>query len=277
MISFQRDIIQRKTMRRHRHVLALAISLLIPFVTALGLAGCSKATKITDLSQLGDKVFAVPVGTIADQLVLSRFPDATFLYYGNILDACMAVKSGEADAAAYDEPILRNIAGKYKEITVLPDMITTDYYGFAVKPGNEELKKTIDDVVAEIKSNGIYDAMVNRWLPKEGMPADMPEIALESGGGTLRFGTAPITEPFSFFNADQEIVGFDVELAMYVAKERGMQLEIVNLQFGELLPSLVAGDVDFVGACITISQERAKSVLFSEPYYTGGIVALIKK
>jgi polar amino acid transport system substrate-binding protein len=264
-------------MVKHRHFLALIISLLTLTVTAGCLTGCGKATKIKDLSQLGDKVFAVPVGTIADQLVLSRFPEATFLYYGNVLDACMAVKSGEADAAAYDEPILRNIAGKYTEMTVLPDRITTDYYGFAVKLGDEELKKAIDDTVAEIKSNGIYDAMLSRWLPDEGLPADMPEIALESNGGTLKFGTAAITEPFSFYNANQEIVGFDIELAMYVAKKLGMQLEIVNLQFGELLPAVVAGDVDFIGACITISEERAKTVLFSEPYYTGGIAALVMK
>jgi polar amino acid transport system substrate-binding protein len=32
-----------------------------------------------------------------------------------------------------------------------------------------------------------------------------------------------------------------------------------------------------IGACITISQERARKVLFSEPYYTGGIAALVKE
>jgi polar amino acid transport system substrate-binding protein len=30
-----------------------------------------------------------------------------------------------------------------------------------------------------------------------------------------------------------------------------------------------------IGACITITEERKKSVLFSEPYYRGGISALV--
>ena len=40
---------------------------------------------------------------------------------------------------------------------------------------------------------------------------------------------------------------------------------------------LVSGKVDMIAACITITEERAKSVLFSEPYYTGGIAALVRE
>ena len=32
-----------------------------------------------------------------------------------------------------------------------------------------------------------------------------------------------------------------------------------------------------IGACITFTEERKKSVLFSEPYYTGGISALVRQ
>jgi polar amino acid transport system substrate-binding protein len=32
-----------------------------------------------------------------------------------------------------------------------------------------------------------------------------------------------------------------------------------------------------IGACITITEERAQKVLFSEPYYIGGIAALVKE
>lgn len=64
---------------------------------------------------------------------------------------------------------------------------------------------------------------------------------------------------------------------MYVAIELDMQLEVVNLDFGGMIPALTSGKVDMTGACITITEERAKSVLFSEPYYTGGIAACVKQ
>jgi polar amino acid transport system substrate-binding protein len=209
--------------------------------------------------------------------VLSEFPDAKFMYYDSAFDACLAVKSSEADAAAYDEPILRNIAAKVEGITVLPDMITVDAYGFAVQLGQEALKDTIDKVVTRLKDGGTYDEMLDRWLPEEGAPAAMPDISLTGDKGVLRFGTAAVTEPFSFVDDGQDVVGFDIELAMYVARELGMQLEVVNMDFGDMIPALTAGDVDMIGACITITEERAKSVLFSAPYYTGGIAALVKE
>lgn len=244
---------------------------------AAAFTGCSKREKITDLTQLKGKEFAIPTGTVADKLVLSKIPDAKFKYFQSVIDACMAVKAGKADAAAYDEPILRNIAAKNPGLTVLSDMITVDNYGFAVQPGNNELKNTVDSVIAKLKSDGGYEAMMNRWLPKKGTPEPMPVINTDGKNGTFRFGTSAITEPFSFMDGSQKIVGLDIEIASLVAQKLGKKLEIVNMDFGAMIPALIANKVDMIGACITITEERAKSVLFSVPYYTGGIAALVKE
>ena len=80
---------------------------------------------------------------MADQLVLSKFSDAKFKYYDTALAACLAVKDGEADAAAYDQPILKNIAAKNDGLIVLAEMITVDDYGFAVALGNDTLKAAV--------------------------------------------------------------------------------------------------------------------------------------
>jgi len=240
-------------------------------------SGCTRKNDITNVSQLSDKVFAVPTGTAADKLVLSKFPQAKFLYFNSVLDAAMAVKAGKADAAAYDEPILKNIAAKNGGLTVLPDMITVDNYGFAVQLANQDLKTAINSVIADLKKDGTYNAMQQRWLPKTGNPAPMPAIPLDGTAGVLRLGTAAITEPFSFMDGSQNIVGFDIELARYVAKKLGKRLEVVNMDFGALIPALISGKVDMIAACITITEERAKKVQFSEPYYVGGIAALVRE
>lgn len=239
--------------------------------------GCGKREKITELSQLAGKEFAVPTGTVADKLVLSKFPDAKFQYFNSVLDACMAVKAGKADAAAYDEPILRNIAAKNPGLKVIPDMITVDNYGFAFRLGDEELKNVVDSVVIDLKSGRGYQDMMDRWLPKEGSPKPMPGIQTSDEGGVLKFGTAAITEPFSFIDGTHQIVGFDIEIASLVARRLGKKLELVNMDFGAMIPALISNKVDMIGACITITEERAKSVLFSMPYYAGGIAALVKE
>ena len=179
--------------------------------------------------------------------------------------------------AAYDESILKNTAAKNQGLIVLPDMITIDNYGFAVQIDNIELKNKIDEVITELENNGAYDEMLKRWLPKEGTPVPMPDIELTVNKGVLRFGSAAITEPFSFVDDLQKIVSFDIELAMYVAQKLEMQIEVINLDFGGMLLALIAGKLDMIGACITITEERAKNALFSKSYYKGGIAALVRE
>lgn len=246
-------------------------------VSALLIAGgCAQKADVTSLPQLADGTFAVPTGTVADKLVLSKFPQAKFQYFNTVMDAALAVKTGKADAVAYDEPILRNIAAKNDGLVVLPEMITVDSYGFAVQPDNRPLKDAIDAVTRELRQSGGYDDMQARWFPKKGSPAAMPEIPLGGTAGVLRLGTASVTEPFSFVDGSQQVVGFDIELAQRVAQQQGKTLEVVNMEFGALIPALLSGKVDMIAACITITPERSEKVLFSEPYYTGGIAAMVR-
>lgn len=263
-----------------KHCQPLATPITIAFILLLTTAfiGCSgQRDPITSLDQLAEATFAVPTGTVADQLVLSRFPDARFQYFNSVLDACMAVRAGRADAAAYDEPILRNIAAKTSGLKVLEGMITVDEYGFAVRIGEHDLKKTIDSVLLELRDSGVYDEMLARWLPERGEPAPMPVFEPVDSEQELRFGTSAVTEPFSFVDGSRAVIGLDIELAHHIARRLGKKLVVVNMDFGGMIPALASGRVDMIGACITITEERAQRVLFSTPYYRGGIAALVRE
>jgi polar amino acid transport system substrate-binding protein len=231
--------------------------------------------RLTDLE--GGKKIAVPTGTAADQLTLKRFPDAKIEYYNTIYDCALAVSGGKAEATVYDKPVLQNLAAKTGGLTVLEELLMPDQYGFAVIKENRVLKVVIDTVLYEIKGNGIYKEMSDRWFPEQGAPVPMPDLVTNPVNGILRFGTAAMTEPMSFMDKDRKIVGFDVEFAYRIAQKLGKRLEIVNLEFGAMLPALIAGKVDMIGAGLSITPERAKKVLFSQCYYESGIAAMVKK
>jgi len=252
--------------------------LFLTLLFILSFAGCDKKeSAITSLTMLqGGKTFAVPTGTVADQFVLEKFPDAKIKYFNTILDCAIAVKADKADAAVYDEPVLKNIAAKIEGLIVLKELLIDDNFGYAVQLQNMELKTAIDEVLAEIKADGTYDDMMKRWFPDHGNPAPMPIIELNGTNGILVFGTAAIAEPMAFVDASQNVVGFDIEFVKYVAKKLGKQLEIVDMEFGAMLPALISGKVDMIGAAISITEERAKKVLFSESYYPSGIAAIVK-
>ncbi len=248
--------------------------LFIPFF----LVGCQKTdSSITSLKMMErGKTIAVPTGTVADQFVLNRLPEAKIIYFNSVLDCALAVLEGKADGAAYDKPILKNIASKYEGLTVLDELIIDDQYGFAVRLDDQALKTAIDETLSELKKTGLYKDMSKRWFPDKGDLGPMPSLENTNTNGILRFGTAAVTEPMSFYNSEHEIVGFDIEFAACIAQKLGKQLEIVDMEFGALLPSLISGKVDMVGAGMSITEERAKKVLFSECYYPSGIALLVK-
>lgn len=253
--------------------------IIVLIFVVITLFSCSKNQKkeqVTNLNEFKEGQVAVVTGTIADKLVWSKFPNAKCSYYNSPLDACIAVVKGIEKGAAYDEPILKNIMAQNPGLVMLPDMITIDNYGMAVRLDNTKLKYSADSLLDALKADGRYEKMMQNWFPKKGKPAPMPKMEWKATNGILNFGTSAVTEPFSFFDDKQQIVGFDIEFVSLLAQSQGMQLKIINLEFGSLISSLISKKTDIIGACMTITEERAKSVLFTKPYYRGGIAVVVK-
>jgi len=257
-------------MKRLLHVLLL-FALLSP-------AGCGRKEKtITNLAGLsGGRTFAVATGTVIDQFVLKRFPDARLKYYNSALDCVLAVKDGKADAAVYDLPVMKNIVARNEGVMVLQELLEGDRYGFGFRQADTNLKQAVDGVLAELKSNGTYNDMMKRWFPDRGSPAPMPDIPLSGANGVLRFGTAAVTEPMAFVDTNRKVVGFDVEFAARIAQKLGKKLEVTDMEFGAMIPALISGKVDMIGAGLSITEERAKRILYSESYYPSGIAAVVR-
>ena len=91
-------------------------------------------------------------------------------------------------------------------------------------------------------------------------------------------GTDAGLAPFEFKDPKtNEIVGFDIDLITAIAKAVGDEAKIQNMQFAGLIPALQSNMVDVGAAAITITPERQKQVLFTDPYYDVGLVMVIQK
>ena len=98
--------------------------------------------------------------------------------------------------------------------------------------------------------------------------------------GKLVLGTSADYAPSEFhteINGTDTIVGFDVSIAQYMAEQLGVELEIVDMSFDNLLISLNKGDFDIVLAAMSSNEERAKAVDFSSEYYFSNNVILVQK
>lgn len=235
-----------------------------------------KVKKIKSFSDLENATFAVAEGMIIGDLILSRLPNAQIVYHRSIMDCFSALSNGEVDGVVYDEPVLRYISAHSPELYIIEEKFMEVDYGFAVNLDRQDLKKAIDDTLDELKASGVYEEMKNRWFPKSGALGIMPKIELSGKNGTLKYGATITERPFSFIVGDNVNTGFDIELAKRICSKLEMNIEIHNLIFSELIPSLLSGKVDMFGS-IFINEERSKRILFSKPYFQGGIAVIVRR
>ena len=86
-----------------------------------------------------------------------------------------------------------------------------------------------------------------------------------------RVGTDATYAPFGFKEKNTgKLDGFDIDIITAIAKEEGAEVDIQNLNFDALLPALQSNTLDIAISDMTISEERARSVDFSNPYYIAG-------
>lgn len=106
-----------------------------------------------------------------------------------------------------------------------------------------------------------------------GAEADASNELGTISAGTLRIGTTGDTKPYAY-TEDGELQGFDVEMAKEVAKRLGLETEFVTQEFSALLPAVANGQLDMAAASISDTEERQKTVDFSDHYFIGYISVL---
>src|SRR3974390_1786809 len=80
----------------------------------------------------------------------------------------------------------------------------------------------------------------------------------------LRSGIDGTFAPHAMPTLSGGVEGFNVDLAYEAAKRLGRKLELDTAQFSGLVPALHAGTYDFLAAAMTVTKERAESMLFTE-------------
>lgn len=84
--------------------------------------------------------------------------------------------------------------------------------------------------------------------------------------GYIIVGTEGTWSPYTYHNDNDELVGFDVEVAKYIADYIGVDIQYSETLWGSMFASLDAGQIDVVINSVSYSDERAEKYDFSEPY-----------
>lgn len=83
--------------------------------------------------------------------------------------------------------------------------------------------------------------------------------------------------PFETVTTRNEPQGISVDIAYAFGEFLGRKVEIVNTDFGAIIPALQSGEVDIAIASMSITEARKLEVSFSDPYFYFKIISLVNK
>jgi len=78
--------------------------------------------------------------------------------------AIMDMKNGKLDAVVLDYEPSRNFVAQNADIMLLDENLTEEQYAIAVRKGETELQKVINEVIKEMKANGEYEALIKKYI-----------------------------------------------------------------------------------------------------------------
>lgn len=93
-------------------------------------------------------------------------PEAKILELENYAEAFTALQSGQGDAMTTDNSILLGMSEENPKFVLAGDIFTDEPYGIAINKGQESFVRAVNEALANLKANGTYDEIFNKWFPK---------------------------------------------------------------------------------------------------------------
>ena len=233
----------------------------------------------TAVKDLNGKRIGVPTGTSFDRAVEEQLPDSGIAYFNTKADIVNALQSGKIEAFTMDEPAAEQILKESDGLAIVPEyMENFEFaYVFPKTDAGEVLCSRFSEYLRGISGDGTLAEIRAKWFGDDDSLKTIADYRnFPAPNGVLKMATESEYEPFTYLK-NREVTGFDIDIAIRFCEAYGYGLEITDMRFDAILPSVQTGKADFAGSGITITEERKESVLFSEPYYSGGTVLVVRK
>jgi len=236
----------------------------------------------------------VQSGTTSDVYAADSLANAEVSGFDTIDLAIEALKQGDVDFVLGDLPTLKFYQADSDGLSIAGSFSEEDF-GIGVAPGESDLLDAINVALGEIVDSGEYDTIFAATFGDEivvltddtdantaaAYPAE-PTGALADAltAGNLTFGTDPYYPPFESYDADNNVVGFDADVAAAIGAKiaagynQSLNVTMHEKTWDELL-AFGYDDYDATLSAMTKTAQRAENTDFSRAYYSSkqGILA----
>ena len=249
---------------------------LIGCMPAVASADATGAKPIyTSLEQLKGKRIAYVNGSVYNQAMQKKVEGTSEQFYASIADCVKAVETDKADAAVQLSYCLE-LAENRREgsVALLPENLGEVEEAFFF-PHGDPLVEKFNDIIQRYESDGTIDQLKAKWVGTDESAKTIPAQDWDAPNGTLSFATSGVLEPYSYVGAGGEALGYDVDLALHIAKDLGYRLNVSTIPMDSIFAAVQSHKVDF-GGTLTNTAERAQVVDFSRKVMPSYISVIAK-
>ena len=248
--------------------------------TVLAFVGCTKTeipeNRVFSLDDLANKKVGVLVGTTGEIYAADYGTDSTRLQTEKFETLALAVDAlleGKIDAVLTDDAPAKVFARKNPSLRILNQIFKEESYAGIVAKENMGLLDSVNIALIQMRAMGVYDSIFDAYIGGQ----SKYHVKTDSvTGPVLRVATNAEFPPFEFRCKKRGIVGIDIEIARYVANYLGRNLEIIDMDFDDIIDSVKAGKADLGLAAFSVTEERGQIVNFTDHYATSKIVIMVR-
>ncbi|MDD3242485.1 MAG: transporter substrate-binding domain-containing protein [Eubacteriales bacterium] len=174
-----------------------------------------------------------------------------------------------------------------KKYVVLDEALEAEQYGIGFRNGDIalglEVQKQLDTMAADGASAKIAETWFGTdnlikdaaYLEESEAPAEDDSLTKVLDKGKLVVGLDDSFPPMGFRDEDNNIVGFDIDLAKEVCKRMGVELVLQPIDWDAKEMELNSGKIDCIWNGMSIDDERLANMYFTKPYIANRQIIIV--
>lgn len=270
-------------MNKKRIVLSLFLCVLL-----FSFAGCSsnknqennKTAKVTSVDDLSGSKIGVQIGTTGDIYASDMEDDGSGTVvekYNKGSDAIQALKQNKIDCVIIDDEPAKAFVEKNRDLKILSEEFAVEDYAICISKDNSDLKDKINVALKELQEDGTLDMIKKNYTGTDAEKGNYPYVIqdVDRSAGKLVMATNAAFKPYEYYDGGS-IIGLDVDMMHAICDKLGMSLEIEDIEFDAIINAVQSGKADVGVAGMTVTEDRLKSIDFTNSYTTSKQVIIVK-
>jgi len=194
--------------------------------------------------------------------------------YDTAAELMVGLLAGSVDCVLMENTTAINLVDTTQGVRILSDPMLEYELSFAMAKENAELKNAINSALGVLSTNGTLDGLRDKYFAGKAYVYTAPQN-ITPHPGTLTLAISTDDKPFSYIDDRGNYAGLNIQVAIAVCDQLGVELQIAEYKTGELITSVWYGKANI--AVGWLPGDVLDRVNLSDPYASSSHVIIVRK